>query len=292
MASAASGLTSHTVDSGGLRLHCTTAGPSSGTMVLLLHGFPARWSTWRHPMRALADAGFFAVAPDLRGYGESDKPSEVDAYSVARIVDDVAAIVQAFGRRSACIAGHDFGGGLAWATAMLRPDLVLRLATLNSVHPVGFQRQIRKWSQLKKSWYVFFFLLPWAPEWFLSRHDFRFVRRSHADDGLSPETIDDLLEGIRPPGAMHAAINWYRASFRGGLEKHQLDAKVESPTLAIWGDRERHLDPELAEPPRDLVTHACVVHVPEAGHWVQHDAPDEVAKLLIEHFRAVDRASS
>src|SRR6516162_5578921 len=127
MASAASSdLASYTVDSGGVRLHCVTAGPSSGPMVLLLHGLPARWSTWRHTMRALAGAGFFAVAPDLRGYGESDKPPEVQAYSVARIVEDVAAIIDAFGRRGACIAGHDLGGGLAWATAMLRPDLVLR----------------------------------------------------------------------------------------------------------------------------------------------------------------------
>jgi len=284
MPSAGSDFASYTVDSGGVRLQCMTAGPSTGPMVLLLHGFPARWSTWRYPMRALAGAGFFAVAPDLRGYGESDKPAGVEAYSVARIVEDVVAIVQAFGRPSACVAGHDLGGGVAWATAMLRPDLVLRLATLNSVHPVGFQRQMRKWSQLKKSWYVLFFLFPWVPEWYLSRNDFQFVRRSLADDGLSPETIDDILEGIRPPGATHAAINWYRASFRGGLEKHRLTAKVEAPTLVIWGDRERHLDPELAVPPRDLVTHARIEHVPEASHWVHHDAPQEVAKLLIEHF--------
>jgi pimeloyl-ACP methyl ester carboxylesterase len=235
-------------------------------------------------MRALADAGFFAVAPDLRGYGESDKPSAVGAYAVGRIVEDVAAIVRGFGRRSACVAGHDLGGGVAWATAMLRPDLVLRLATLNSVHPVGFQRQMRKWSQMKKSWYVAFFLLPRAPEWYLSRNNFRFVRRSLADDGLAPETIDDILEGIRPPGATHAAVNWYRASFRGGLAKHQLTAKVDVPTLVIWGDRERYLDPELAVPPQDLVTHARIAHVPEASHWVQHDAHETVAKLLTEHF--------
>jgi pimeloyl-ACP methyl ester carboxylesterase len=288
---AASDLASHTVDSGGVRLHCVTAGPPGGPMVLLLHGFPARWSTWRHAMRALAGAGFFAVAPDLRGYGESDKPREVQAYAVARIVEDVAVIIEAFGRRSACIAGHDLGGGVAWATAMLRPDLVQRLATLNSVHPVGFQRQMRKWSQLKKSWYVAFFLLPWAPEWYLARNDFRFVRSSLADDGLSPETIADIIEGIRPPGATHASVNWYRASFRGGLSKHQLTAKVDVPTLVIWGDRERYLDPELAVPPQDLVTHARTAHVPEASHWVQHDAPERVANLLIEHFHGAERAA-
>jgi pimeloyl-ACP methyl ester carboxylesterase len=285
MHATAGDVATHTVESGGVRLRCMSAGPSSGPMVLLLHGFPARWATWRETMRVLAGAGFFAVAPDLRGYGESDKPAGVGAYSVSRVVEDVAAIVRAFGRQKVCVAGHDVGGGVAWATAMMRPDIVSRLATLNSVHPVGFERQIRRWSQLRKSWYVFFFQLPWAPEWLLSRKGFRFVRSALADDGLSPEVIDDLLEGIRPPGALRAAVDWYRASFRDGVKKRLVASKVEIPTLVVWGDRERHLDPELAEPPADWVPRARVEHVPEGSHWVHHDAPEKVAALLVEHFR-------
>ena len=118
-------LATHTIDNGGVRLRCVTAGRSGDPMVLLLHGFPARWTTWRRPMPALASAGFFAVAPDLRGYGDSDKPARASAYSLARLVDDVAAIVRGFGRQK-----------------------------VNSVHPIGFEREIRKWSQFKKSWYV------------------------------------------------------------------------------------------------------------------------------------------
>jgi pimeloyl-ACP methyl ester carboxylesterase len=255
-------------------------------MVLLLHGFPARWATWRETMRAMARAGFFAVAPDLRGYGESDKPSGVDAYSMPRMVDDVAAIVHHFGRTTSFVAGHDVGGGVAWATAMFRPELVSRLAILNSVHPVSFTRQMRRWSQLKKSWYMFFFQAPRAPEWFLSRDGFRFVRDSLAADGLSPDVIDDLLEGIRAPGAVHAALDWYRAAFRAGIRKSLRPVRVDVPTLVVWGDRETHLDPELAEPPSDWVGDARVVHVPEGSHWVQHDAPEKVASLLVEHFAA------
>ncbi|HXN30942.1 MAG TPA: alpha/beta fold hydrolase, partial [Polyangiaceae bacterium] len=176
MAEAASDLTDHTIDSGGVRLHCVSAGRPDDPMVLFLHGFPARWATWRRPMRGLAGAGFYAVAPDLRGYGDSDKPARVSAYSSARLIDDVAAIVRGFGRQNVCLVGHDFGGGVAWGTAMVRPELISRLAILNSVHPVGFEREMRKWSQVKKSWYVFFFLIPRIPEWFLSRRDFRFVR--------------------------------------------------------------------------------------------------------------------
>jgi pimeloyl-ACP methyl ester carboxylesterase len=235
-------------------------------------------------MRALANAGFFAVAPDLRGYGESDKPTGVEAYSVSRIVEDVAAIVSGFGREKAMVAGHDLGGGVAWATAMMRPDVVSRLATLNSVHPVGIERQLRRWSQLKKSWYMFFFQLPWVPEWLLSREDFRFVRNSLAADGLSPAVIDDLLEGIRPPGALRAAINWYRAAFRDGVKKRLAPSKVDIPTLVVWGDRESHLDAELCDPPAGWVADARVAHIPEGSHWVHHDAPGKVAALLAEHF--------
>jgi pimeloyl-ACP methyl ester carboxylesterase len=280
-----SGFTSRNVQAAGVTLRCVTAGASSGPMVLLLHGFPAHWSTWREPMRALAAAGFHAVAPDLRGYGESDKPAGIEPYSITHLVDDVEAIVRAFGRSQVFVAGHDFGGGLAWATAMFRPELVARLATLNSVHPVGFERQMRKWSQIAKSWYVFLFQLPLLPEWLLGRKDFDFVKRGLRDDGLSPEAVEDLLLGIRPPGALRASIDWYRASFRDGIKKRVVPRKVDVPVLSIWGDRERHLDAELATPPADWVTQARVEHVPEGSHWVHHDAPAKVAEMLIEHFR-------
>ena len=279
------GFDQHTIDSGGVRLRCMTAGSSSDPMVLLLHGFPARWATWRRPMRALANAGLFAVAPDLRGYGDSEKPARVSAYSSARLIDDVAALVRGFGREKACLVGHDFGGGVAWGAAMTQPDLVTRLAILNSVHPIGFEHEIRKWSQLKKSWYVFFFLVPRVPEWFFARRDFQFLRRSLADDGLSRDDIDDLLEGVRAPGALRAAIDGYRASFADGVRGRIPRAKVDVPTLVIWGDKDRYLNAALADAPRDWVSDARVVHIPAASHWVHHDAPDEVAALLIEHFQ-------
>lgn len=169
--------------------------------MLLVHGFPCRWSTWRDILPALADEGYLAVAPDLRGYGSSDRPAGVDSYSVSRFVEDVLAIIDAHGRDRVFLVGHDLGGGVASMTAMNHAERITRLAILSSVHLVGLERQIRKWSQFEKSWYVFFFLLPWLPEWWLSRKDFRLVRRSLADDGLSSSVVDDLIEGVRPPGA-------------------------------------------------------------------------------------------
>ncbi len=230
------GFEERTVQSGNVRLRCVTAGPADGPLALFLHGFPARWSTWRGILPAFARAGYLAVAPDLRGYGASDRPSGVESYSILRIVEDVVAILDAFGRQRSLVVGHDVGGGVAWAMAMAHPERVERLAILNSVHPVGFERQIRKWSQIKKSWYVFLFLLPWVPEWWLSRRDFRFVHRS-----------------------------------------------LDVPTTIVWGDREKHLDPELAAPPADWVSDVRVEHVPEAGHWIHHDAPEKVSALLLSN---------
>jgi pimeloyl-ACP methyl ester carboxylesterase len=274
-----------TVHSGDVGIHCVSAGPEDGPLVVLLHGFPARWSTWRDILPGLARAGYLAVAPDLRGYGASDRPRGIDSYSIVRIVDDVLAILDAYGRDRAFIVGHDFGGGVAWALAMTHPERVERLAILNAIHPVGFERQIRKWSQLVKSWYLFFFLLPWLPEWWLSRRSFRFVHRSLADDGLPGPVIDDLLEGIRPDGALHAAIDMIRASFRDGARKILAPTKVDLSTLIVWGDRERHFDAELATPPPDWVTNARVEHLPRGSHWVHHDEPTAVTALLVEHFR-------
>jgi pimeloyl-ACP methyl ester carboxylesterase len=107
---------------------------------------------------------------------------------------------------------------------------------------------------------------------------------SLADDGLSPEDIDDLLEGVRSPRALRAAIDWYRAGFWDGVRGRLPRAKVDVPTLAIWGDKEQHLNAPLADPPADWASSVRVVHLPEASHWVHHDAPDKVAALLIEHF--------
>jgi pimeloyl-ACP methyl ester carboxylesterase len=278
-------LRDHTIQNGDVRIHCVATGPADGPIALLLHGFPARWATWRYVMPVLAAGGYHVIAPDLRGYGESDKPRGVARYAVGELVSDVTAILDAFECGQAFVAGHDFGGGLAWALAMARPDRVARLAILNSVHPVGFERQMKRWSQIKKSWYVLFFLVPGIPEWFLARDDYRFLRHSLAEDGLSPETVLDLLEGVRPPGALEAAIDWYRASFRGGASRPAL-RKVDVPTLIVWGDKETHLDPELATPPPDWTANVRVEHVPEAGHWVQHDAPDRVAELLLAHAPA------
>lgn len=269
------------IETNGVRLRCTEAGNPEHPLVVFLHGFPACAATWRKILPAVADAGFHVVAPDQRGYGESDEPPKVADYSVVQLAADVAGII---GSKKAHVVGHDFGGGVAWATAMMHPDRVRTVSILNAVHPVGFERAMKRWSQVKKSWYVFFFQLPWLPEWWLSRN----IRRLLNEDGITGEYIDDFV------AALHAgpAIDWYRASFRDGIRKRWKVSKVEHPALVIWGEAERHLERELSVPPKEWVTNARTEYVQSASHWVHHDAPDRVTELILAHFqRGLDERS-
>src|SRR5215471_13220996 len=144
----------HTADVGGLRLHYVVAG--AGPLVVFLHGFPEFWYSWRHQLPALAEAGFRAVAPDLRGYNESDKPVRVRNYRIDLLARDVAGLIAALGQRRAVVVGHDWGGAIAWWLAMRRPEVVERLVILNAPHPAMMLRELANPFQLLRSWYAYF----------------------------------------------------------------------------------------------------------------------------------------
>jgi pimeloyl-ACP methyl ester carboxylesterase len=270
----------------GVRLHCVTLG--EGPLVVLLHGFPEFWYAWRRQIGALADAGFRVVAPDQRGYNLSDKPSAVAAYGTARLVEDVVAVIRAFGADKAFVVGHDWGAGVAWSVAMEHPEMVERLVVLNGPHPERMLHAMRSPVQLLRSWYMFFFQLPWIPEEIAQLDGHALLLKPLREEPLHPEEFgrDELAryaEAFAQPGAVPAMINWYRAIFRG---KRIETRRTEVPALVVWGEKDRHLGREIATPSPDLVPNARVVFVPEATHWVQHDAPGLVNDELIAFFRA------
>mgnify|MGYP005852097999 CR=1 FL=1 len=289
----ADGFFHRTVDVGEVRLHVAEARPAGAAevpadapLVVFLHGFPEFWWSWRHQLRALAEAGFWAVAPDMRGYNESDKPAGVDAYRVEKLAGDVAGLIRALGRERAFVVGHDWGAVVAWAFAQEHPSLLERLAILNVPHPLAMMRGLRRPEQLKKSWYIFFFQLPVIPEKTASRSDFAFLRRTFELDGTPSEEIEQYVDAIRVPGALTSAINYYRSAIRRVVRGDVPKSKViDRPVLVIWGDRDRYLGKEMAEPPARFVPNARVVHLPESTHWVQNDAPEKVNALLLEFFR-------
>jgi pimeloyl-ACP methyl ester carboxylesterase len=273
-------------DLGGVRLHYVEAG--EGPLVVLLHGFPEFWFSWRFQIPALAEAGFRVVAPDMRGYNLSDKPKGVESYALERLARDVERLIGALGEERAVVVGHDWGGIVAWAVAMLHPERVERLVILNVPHPERFSRGLRTPRQLLKSLYAFFFQIPWLPEKVLQTGDFALLRSVFRSDPVRPgtfgeEDIDRYVEALSRPGALTAAINYYRAlARRAPSVARALRRRIEAPVMVIWGQRDLFLVPELARPDAAWAPGARVERLPDASHWVQQDRPEKVNAMLLD----------
>jgi pimeloyl-ACP methyl ester carboxylesterase len=280
-------------DVGDVRLHYVEAG--DGPLIVLLHGFPEFWFSWRLQIAPLAAAGFRVVAPDLRGYNLSSRPPGVEAYSADRLAADVRGLIQALGAESALLVGHDWGGTVAWATAMSHPEVVDRLAILNAAHPRRLQQGLRSPNQLRKLWYFFFFQLPGLPERIVRARRWRFFRRYQRDarPPYTPEDTERYVESWSQPEAAAAIINYYRAAVRQSKQVQAQLRPIAAPTLVIWGQRDRYLGPKLAEPDRDDVPKLDrVERLSDASHWVHHDEPERVTQLLIDFFAPARRTQN
>ncbi|MDZ7364222.1 MAG: alpha/beta hydrolase [candidate division KSB1 bacterium] len=274
----------------GITLHAIEAGPENGPLMILLHGFPEFWYGWRHQIEALAAAGYRVLAPDQRGYNLSDKPKGIVAYNLDALAADVMGLIDASGRDKASIVGHDWGGAVAWWTAVKYPQRVEKLAILNAPHP-----KVMRWSllrnraQRRKSWYFFFFQIPFLPEWRMRRADWEIGQR--ALQGTSrPGTFSeaDLVlyrEAWSQPGAATGMINWYRAALQRRPAR-VTSSRVTVPALIIWGTRDKFLGRELAQQSVDLCENGRLVWVEGASHWVQHEEPQQVNDLLEQFFVA------
>ncbi len=266
----------------GVRLRYVEAG--SGPLVVLLHGFPEFWYSWRHQIPALAQAGFHVVAPDMRGYGGSSKPSGWRSYRTDLLVGDVVALIRHLGHERAHVVGHDWGGAVAYLTAIEHPEVVRRLAVLNIPHPERMLAGLRTLRQLRRSWYMFMFQLPWLPEAGIRRNEFAVFRDAFASDApgaFDRQDIERYLEAWSQPGAATGMVNYYRALLRRSPRAAARRMRpIECPVLVIWGERDRHLGAELARPAARWVPDVRLELLPEASHWVQHDSPERVCRLL------------
>ena len=211
----------------------------------------------------------------------------ISSYGARILVEDVANLIRACGEERAHIVGHDWGGGIAWAFAMTHPEMTIRLAVLNSPHPERLLAALKSPAQLLKSWYMFFFQIPWLPEalnarsgharWLSTLRDEPLVK-----DAFTPADLAVYAESYARPGAATAMINYYRAMFRLSLAPEL--TRVETDTLVIWGEQDPHLGRELARPSADRVPNARVAYISDASHWVLHERPEKVNALLLEHF--------
>ncbi|MFN2587064.1 MAG: 4-alpha-glucanotransferase [Actinomycetota bacterium] len=267
-----------------VKLHYAEAG--AGPLVVMLHGYPDFWYSWRHQIPYLAARGLRVVAPDMRGYNLSDKPKGVGAYRVENLVRDVRELVEALGEPRAHVVGHDWGGVVAWYFAMAHPALLDRLAILNAPHP---QRYVRAMSprQAMKSWYIGFFQLPFLPERFVSANDFAILRKLFRHDparrdAFTDEDVELYVEAARRSDDLRYPINYYRALLRPNPLPALRWRAIDHPVQVVWGDGDRFLERSLAEPDPRWVRDVRVRHFPEASHWVHHDDPATVNGLLAE----------
>lgn len=273
-----------------IRLSVVDAGPRDGKLAVLLHGFPEYWYSWRHQIAALTAAGYRVLAPDMRGYGGSDKPEGVEPYRSTHLVADVARLIAWAGQKRAFVVGHDWGAVVAWMVANDRPEVVEKLAILNVPHPKVMMRGLRRDpGQMWRSWYVFFFQIPGLPEVITRRDRLSFIRLALAKEPQRPgaftkEDVDRYVEQYRIPGVARAAISYYRAALRYAGETRKRLRPIALPVQVIWGEKDVHLGAWMADPPPDLVPDCRVLRIPDASHWVQNDAPERVNEVLLDFF--------
>jgi pimeloyl-ACP methyl ester carboxylesterase len=277
-------ITTREVKANGLSFMVDETGEGD-SVALCLHGFPESRISWRRQLPVLANLGWRAVAPDLRGFGQSSRPIGVEHYRVDRLVEDTVALFNALGAKRRLLIAHDWGGVVAWAAAAKQAIDLAGLVVMNAPHPRVYRRVfMQSWKQKAKSWYILFFQLPGLPEWVTTRNRAEALIRSFTDQVKNPSVfepgaIETFRENILVPGAATAMINYYRANSRVIFDA-ALDRKIECPTLLVWGDNDAFADIVLTQGYEDFVRDFTLAIVPGVSHWVQQEAPDRVNAML------------
>jgi pimeloyl-ACP methyl ester carboxylesterase len=270
----------------GVDLHVLEAGPEEGPLVVLLHGFPDFNWGWRHQIEHLAEQGFRVVAPDQRGYNLSSKPRGIAAYHLDTLAADVIALVDCYNRPSFCLAGHDWGGVIAWWVAARYPNRVERVAILNAPHPDVFVRFLRRHpGQMVRSLYVAFFQLPFLPEALMKRNNCAMLRRALTRSSLpgafSEDELKSYVEAWKQPGALTAMVNYYRALARRPWRR---PARIHPRTLVLWGKQDVFLKSASATASLKLCDRGQIVFLERAGHWVQREEATTINEALTDFF--------
>ena len=250
-----------------------------GRPVLLLHGFPDSSAVWRHQVPALVGAGMHVLAPDLRGFGESERPAEVADYRIGRSVADMVAVLDDAGIERAAIIGHDWGAGVAWALATFVPDRVEQLVTMSVGHPNAHRE--RTVESREKAWYMLLFQFEGVAEELLTRDDWALFREWTRGEGDTERAI----EALGRPGALTAGLNWYRASMhpRGELRQRDPVPAVRLPVLGMWSTGDRYLlERDMLRSEEWVDAGWRYEQIEDASHWLQLDQPERVNQLLLE----------
>jgi pimeloyl-ACP methyl ester carboxylesterase len=258
-------------------------------LALCLHGFPEHSISWRYQLPMLAELGYKAWAPNMRGYGNSSVPMFLEDYSPENLMADVAGLIDAAGCDEVVLIAHDWGAVIAWYFAIRQIRPLNKLIICNVPHPVPAQKAISNgFAQLKKSWYIFFFQIPGLPEMMTRMRGEgamgNLIKKSSSNPANYPdEVIDVYNQNSSRPENLTAMVNYYRALVRGGGGKRQKDLgypMIETPTLMLWGEDDLALTKETTYGTEDVVKDFTIRYLPRISHWVQQDAPEEVNAMM------------
>jgi epoxide hydrolase 4 len=277
------------IEANGHSFETIIAGEGGDKFALLLHGFPESSLSWRFQVPLLVAMGYEVWVPNLRGYGNSSRPIGVEHYQIRHLVADVAGLIDAGSAgRPITLMAHDWGAIVAWAFAADQVRPLDKLVIMNVPHPARMAEGLRTWQQLKKSWYIFFFQIPFLPEFLIGLNQAAIIKRVFSDMAIdkthfTPEVLEAYRASAAKPGALTAMINYYRAA-RGGPDftKYLRDnvRPITTPTLMIWGDADTALGVELTDHYEGLVTNFTLKRLPNVSHWVQQEAPEKVNQIL------------
>jgi pimeloyl-ACP methyl ester carboxylesterase len=263
---------------GDLTFDVSTGGPQDGPPVLLLHGFPENATMWDGVVPALHAAGLRTFAPDQRGYSPGARPAEVSAYAMPELVGDVVGLLDALGLPAVHLVGHDWGSVVGWQVAGRHPDRVLTYTAVAVPHPSAYAYAVRHDTRQRlKSSYILGFQLPVVPERLLLAGNALVLRRMF--DPLPDATREKFVRPMTEPGALTAALNWYRAA---GRHRPARLGKVTVPTTYVWGARDVAVGRVAAEGcARQVTGEYEFVELPGVSHWVPEQEPDTVARLVL-----------
>ncbi len=279
------------IETNRIRLHYVTQG--EGDLIVLLHGFPEFWYSWRHQIPALA-RHFKVVVPDLRGYNDSDKPTS--GYDLDTLSTDIQGLIQGLGYSKAHVVGHDWGGAIAWHLAQQFPQQVERLAILNAPHPQRFaQEMLGNLDQLRRCWYLLAFQVPALPEWLIQQNLRSFVQNvlqglAIRKGAFSARDAEIFQAALAKPGVLTAALSYYRQLLSpSALMKWvgRSPQPVTMPTMILWGEDDAILSQRLLHRIQELIDapFQCTI-IPECGHWIQQEVPQTVNRELLRFFRS------
>ena len=279
-----SGIAMRWIEANGQRFELAEAG-SSDRLALCLHGFPELHFSWRYQIPLLARLGYRVWSPNLRGYGGSSRPEGVDAYRLENLTADIAGLIDASGAEEITLIAHDWGAIIAWQFAIQKVRPLARLVIMNVPHPMVGRREIKHWRQLKKSWYIFFFQLPWLPEKLLGRGNGKaigeiFVKSSCDQSNFGPDVQAVYAAAAARPGVLTAMLNYYRALIRYRDALDLGHGRVDIPTLMIWGEEDVALNIRCTEGTEEWVPKLELHRLPGVSHWVQQEAPEQVNAIL------------